>query len=195
MTLDDVTYPFVLPGTKDFLYAFAKRYHDTCGERLVVTSAVRPSTEQPRNASPKSVHPTGMAIDFRRPSNAACLTFLRTQLLDLEKRGVIEATEEKHPVHFHVALLRTTPSRTVSATVNGEVAQADPVVPATTAPSAAPAAKPAAEGNNKPSTYTVKRGDTLSEIAKKFGSTVSRLKTINKLRGSTLQPGQKLRLR
>jgi LysM repeat protein len=188
MTLDDVAYPFVLPKTKDFLYAFAKRYHDSCGERLVVTSAVRPSTEQPRNASPKSVHPTGMAVDFRKPAGA-CLTFLRGDLLRLEKQGVIEATEEKHPVHFHVALLRTAPSAVVAASANGEVVA--PSSPATQ-PAASPATTRAVAATT--TTYTVRRGDTLSEIAKRFGSTVSRLKAINKLRGSILKPGQKLRL-
>jgi LysM repeat protein len=192
MTLDDVTYPFVLPGTKDFLYAFAKRYHDACGERLVVTSAVRPSTEQPRNASPKSVHPTGMAVDFRKPAGS-CLTFLRAELIRLEKQGLIEATEEKHPVHFHVALLRTGSTTVVAASANGDVVLGAPAVPAATAaPSEAASATAAGAG---PSMYTVKRGDTLSEIAKKFGSTVTRLKAINKLRGSVLKPGQKLRLR
>src|SRR3954469_17520324 len=120
MTLDDVAYPFVLPKTKEFLYAFAKRYHDACGERLIVTSAARPTTEQPRNASPKSVHPTGMAVDFRKPAGA-CLTFMRGELLGLERQGLIEATEEKHPVHFHVALLRQSRTATVVVTNNGEV--------------------------------------------------------------------------
>src|SRR6185436_13051877 len=73
LTLDKVTYPFVLPRTLDVLNAFAKKYHESCGERLVVTSAARPRTEQPRNASPQSVHPTGMAVDFRKPAGN-CLT-------------------------------------------------------------------------------------------------------------------------
>jgi LysM repeat protein len=191
MTLDDVSYPFVLPKTKEFLYAFAKRYHDTCGERLIVTSAARPTTEQPRNASPKSVHPTGMAVDFRKPAGT-CLTFMRGELLRLEDQGLIEATEEKHPVHFHVALLRPAPSAPVSAVANGEVtlpaAQGAPIQKTATAGSAS------GQSSTKPSTYTVRSGDTLWDIAKKFGLTVNRLKAINKLHGSALRPGQKLHL-
>ena len=34
MTLDDVTYPFVLPKTKEFVDGFAKRYHDTYVEQM-----------------------------------------------------------------------------------------------------------------------------------------------------------------
>jgi hypothetical protein len=51
-----------------------------------------------------SVHPTGMAVDLRRPSGR-CLTWLRRTLLAAERRGAIEATEERHPPHFHVAVL------------------------------------------------------------------------------------------
>src|SRR5689334_20528392 len=105
LTLDKVSYPFVLPRTLDVLNVFAKKYHQACGERLVVTSASRPRTEQPRNASPQSVHPTGMAIDFRKPAGN-CLSYMRDELLTLEKAGILEATEEKHPVHFHVAVLQ-----------------------------------------------------------------------------------------
>ena len=59
------------------------------------------------NASSLSVHPTGIAVDLRRPSGR-CLTWLRRTLLAAERRGEIEATEERRPPHFHVAVL---PSR------------------------------------------------------------------------------------
>jgi len=107
--LERAAFPFVLPATLRFTDSLAKEYHAACGERIVVTSGVRPIDEQPRNASPKSVHPTGMAVDFRKPRNPACLDWLRTRLLDLESRHVVEATEERHPVHFHVAVLHQDP--------------------------------------------------------------------------------------
>jgi hypothetical protein len=99
------TWPFVLPNTLRFADSLAAEYHAGCGERLVVTSGARPTSKQPRNASPKSVHPTGMAVDFRRPQNPACLTWLRKSLVKLEAAGVVEATEERHPPHFPVAVL------------------------------------------------------------------------------------------
>jgi hypothetical protein len=68
-----------------------------------VTSAIRPESTQPSNASPRSVHPTGIAVDLRRP-DGRCLTWLRGVLRSLEARGVIEATEEHWPAHFHVAV-------------------------------------------------------------------------------------------
>jgi LysM repeat protein len=211
MTLERVTYPFVLPRTRDVLNVFARNYHQACGERLVVTSAARPRSEQPRNASPQSVHPTGMAIDFRKPSGN-CLTYMRGQLLALEKLGILEATEERHPVHFHVAVLQRgsfAPAQTVAA---GPSAQT-PTAPAEPAPVAVTAATDSASGTvdlpAKPetpatkavkkssatssSTYTVRKGDNLSVIAKRFGLTVSRLKSINGLKSSALRPGQKLK--
>jgi lysophospholipase L1-like esterase len=44
-------------------------------------------------------------------------------------------------------------------------------------------------------TYTVKKGDTLSEIAQKHKTTVSKLKKLNHLKNDRLQIGQKLKLK
>ncbi len=44
-------------------------------------------------------------------------------------------------------------------------------------------------------TYSVRRGDNLWKIAKRYGTTVERIKRDNGLRGNTLQPGQRLVLR
>jgi hypothetical protein len=106
LELKAVKFPFVLPNTLHFADSLASAYRSGCGERIVVTSGARPLNEQPRNASPKSVHPTGMAIDFRKPRTPACLRWLRTNLVTLERQHVIEATEERRPAHFHVAVLK-----------------------------------------------------------------------------------------
>ena len=45
-----------------------------------------------------------------------------------------------------------------------------------------------------PTSYTVRRGDTLSEIAEQFSLSVTELKSINGLQGSTIQIGQVLEL-
>jgi LysM repeat protein len=220
MTLDDVTYPFVLPRTRDVLNVFARKYREACGERLVVTSAARPRTEQPRNASPKSVHPTGMAIDFRKPTGK-CLEYMRSELVLLEKQGVLEATEERHPVHFHVAVLqrgRFAPATSVAASATATPAPQMPApvsigasTPASAAGSVAPAPQsivadsasgtvdvPSSTRDKKPAgpaTYSVRKGDNLSTIAKRFGLSVTRLKSLNGLKGSAIKPGQKLKVR
>ena len=113
--LHRVGYPYVRPATRTFVTRIAAQYMDVCGEPLVVTSAVRPATRQPGNSSAQSVHPTGMAIDLRRPDTGPCLRWLRETLLDLERAGVLEATEERAPAHFHVAVFPTPYVRYVAA--------------------------------------------------------------------------------
>jgi len=107
-----VSYPYVHPTTLAFVQRLARDYRAQCKEPLVVTSAVRPQTRQPANGSPKSVHPTGIAVDLRKPRKSACLRWLRTRLLTLEKAGTIEATEEHNPPHFHVAVYSSGAPRT-----------------------------------------------------------------------------------
>lgn len=96
--------PYVRPETKSFVVALARDYRKTCGEEMVVTSAVRPMSRKLVNSSSMSVHPTGIAVDLRKPTGR-CLTWLRRTLLSAERRGLIEATEERRPPHFHLAVL------------------------------------------------------------------------------------------
>ncbi|MCR5879912.1 LysM peptidoglycan-binding domain-containing protein [Phenylobacterium sp. J367] len=45
----------------------------------------------------------------------------------------------------------------------------------------------------KPETYTVRKGDTLIEIARKLDTTVDQLRKDNRIRGSNIQPGDSLK--
>jgi hypothetical protein len=101
---DEVSFPYARPEVKTFVERLSDQYHGACGERLVVTSLTRPITRQPPNASVISVHPTGMAVDLRRSDSSGCRQWLETVLLDLENKGVIEATREQYPPHYHVAV-------------------------------------------------------------------------------------------
>ncbi len=49
--------------------------------------------------------------------------------------------------------------------------------------------------SSRPRTATVRKGDTLSEIAKRNGTTVSKLRRLNRIKGNLIKPGQKLRVR
>lgn len=97
-------YPYARPVIRAFIERLSANYMDACGEPLVVTSLTRPSTRQPRNASPLSVHPAGMAVDLRVSARAACRGWLMRELLQLEEAGVLDATLERNPPHFHVAV-------------------------------------------------------------------------------------------
>jgi hypothetical protein len=102
--LADVSYEVARPEVRLFIERLSRQYKDACGEPLVVTSLTRPQSAQPRNASARSVHPTGMALDLRLPANGACRRWLESTLLSLEKKRVLDATLERRPPHYHVAV-------------------------------------------------------------------------------------------
>jgi LysM repeat protein len=72
------------------------------------------------------------------------------------------------------------------------------VLAAVRAPAAAPAATPAVakvtRGPKKPQVHVVKRGETLSILAERYGTTVAALKAKNGLKSSTILVGQRLTL-
>jgi hypothetical protein len=174
--LHEVSYPFARPEVHVFVERLAAQYRRACGERLVVTSLTRPEAEQPRNASDRSVHPTGMAIDLRRP-NSACRGWLERVLLDLEKAKVIEATRERRPAHYHIAVFPRAYAQYVEGRTGTRIAAAEPII-------AAP----------EPLRYRVRSGDSLWAIARKHGVTVADLQSRNALGSSRIVPGQVLEL-
>jgi hypothetical protein len=107
LRLSGVSFPFTRPEVLLFVDRLAAEYRDANGEALVVTSLTRPLSEQPRNASALSVHPAGIAVDFRIPTTAKEQRWLEARLLELEKKGVLDVTREKHPAHYHVAVFPT----------------------------------------------------------------------------------------
>jgi len=125
----NVRTPYVRPETRSFVIALAADYRRACGQAMVITSATRPMSRKLVNSSSLTVHPTGMAVDLRRPSGR-CLTWLRRTLLAQENRGAIEATEERRPPHFHVAVMPSsryqntaTPRQSASANRRTSVAR------------------------------------------------------------------------
>jgi hypothetical protein len=101
---DFVSFPFLEPATHLFVERLAAQYFAACGQRLVVTSATRPTSGQPRNAHRLSVHPAGMAVDFRVSDRASCRSWLESALLGMESSGLINGIREFHPPHYHVAV-------------------------------------------------------------------------------------------
>lgn len=99
-----VPHRFARPEVKVFLEHLAAEYRKATGTPLVVTSLIRPSTEQPRNAHPLSVHPVGMAVDLRVPRTKQARRWLERTLLAMEDDGVLDVTRERRPPHYHVAV-------------------------------------------------------------------------------------------
>jgi hypothetical protein len=187
LTLVDVSYPFLLPATHTFVLRLAGQYRSACGERLVVTSATRPTSFRLINSVAKSVHPTGMAVDLRRPTNSRCLSWLRNTLLALEATGVLEAVEERNPPHFHVAVFPTQYTRYVQARVGGSGRLASASAPARPGPTAL---RTQATLPRQGAPYQVRRGDTLWTIARRNNVSVDQLKAANNLRSSRILAGQ-----
>lgn len=175
-----VSFPYARPEVKLFIDRLSQQYMSACGEKLVVTSLTRPRANQPRNASPRSVHPTGMALDIRLSRSRSCRRWLETTLLSLERARVLEATRERRPPHYHVAIYPQQYQRYVDALLRR----------ASEAPKVASAAS-SAQGR---SSYTVGRGDTLWSIAREIGTSVERIKAENGLRTSRIYAGQTLKL-
>lgn len=176
----DVSFPYARAEVKTFVERLASQYRNACGERLVITSLTRPTSRQPRNASPLSVHPTGMALDLRRSGRPACRAYLEKTLLTLENRGVLEATKENHPPHYHVALFPQPYMRYLAS--RGDSPEE----------SAGSSKGEVALASNK--SYKVRGGDSLWEIAKRHGTSVARLKRANGMSSSRLKPGQVLEI-
>lgn len=169
--LHEVSFPYGRPEVKLFIERLGAQYRRACGEELVVTSLTRPLSEQPRNASILSVHPTGMAVDFRTSSNSVCRYWLESTLLYLETAGVLEATRERQPSHFHVAVFPEPYANYVSDILAS-----------------------AGSGNRvtAASRYMVREGDSLWAIARRHGTTVLKLRAANNIRGSRIYAGQLL---
>jgi LysM repeat protein len=189
MELHDVSYPYAVRGTKLFLDRLSVQYHSVCGEKLTVTSLLRPRDRQPANSVAHSVHPTGMAVDLRIPSKQQCRTWLENTLLSLERDKVLDVTRERYPPHYHVAVfVRNYETRVAAMTGSDSVNTAHAVAGGQT--EAAP--KPTYVASSY--RYVVRRGDTLSEIAARNRVRVAQLRAVNGLRGNLINIGQKLRI-
>lgn len=111
----NVSFPYARPAVKLFIERLARQYRAATGERLVITSLTRPISRQPHNASELSVHPTGIAVDLRVPKRAKSRQWLEQTLLYLEDRAVLDATRERRPPHYHVAVFPTAYERYVDS--------------------------------------------------------------------------------
>jgi hypothetical protein len=172
--LSDVSYRVARPEVKLFIERLAGQYRKACRQPLVVTSLTRPASQQPNNASSRSVHPTGMALDLRRPTGR-CRSWLESTLLALERKRVLEATLERNPPHFHVAIF---PHEYV-AYVSALTGRSESVVLS------------AASGAEQ---HMVRRRETLWSIAQRYGTTPLAIRRANSMASTVIRPGQVLEI-
>ena len=174
--LKDISFPYARPAVKLFIERLAAQYRAACGERLVVTSLTRPLANQPRNASRRSVHPTGMALDLRRPYPGPCRVWLEDTLLYLEGQKVLEATRESNPSHLHIALF----PRQYVAHVSRLTGRSATAI--------------AAALEEEDDTYQVRRRDNLWQISRRYDTTPEAIQRANGLSSSEIYPGQVLKI-
>ncbi len=185
---NEVSFPYAREEVKTFIERLGRQYRAACGEQLVVTSLTRPLNRQPRNSSSLSVHPTGMAVDLRRSNKRACRRWIEDVLLHLEGIGTVEATYERRPPHYHVAVYTQEYARYAAARRAAErvVGEAGQVIEAQAGTQERGASGPAVVR------YQVRSGDTLWGIARAYGTTVTRIKSTNKLGSNRIYTGQLL---
>jgi hypothetical protein len=178
---------YARPEVRLFVERLSSQYRSACGEQLVVTSLVRPKTRQPRNSSPLSVHPTGMAMDLRISQRGECRRWLESALLGLEASGVLEAARERRPPHYHVVLFPHQYTTYVEAR-NGRGATASVRTAHALAESGA------ATPDGSVVDYRVRRGDSLWTIARSHNTTVDSIRRANNLRSNQIKPRQILKV-
>ena len=174
--LHNVSFPYARPAVRLFVERLSRQYRSACGEELVVTSLTRPNKwkYRPRNMSERSVHPTGMVVDLRRSNSPACRRWLERVLLGLEGKGVVEATRERRPPHYHIAVY-SRPYAQYVKTLEVRNAAAQLRV---------------ADAGQTVKRYRVRAGDTLWTIARAHNTTVATLRSANDLRGTRIYPGE-----
>jgi hypothetical protein len=171
--LTNVSFKVARPEVRLFVERLSGQYYRACGSPLVVTSLTRPKAYQPSNASARSVHPTGMALDLRVPTEGSCRRWLESTLLALEGRRVLDVTLERNPAHYHVALFPGPYVAYVASTTGRTKTSVIASV-------------------REPSSHTVKRGETLWRIAQTYDTTPAAIRRANRLASSTIRPGQRL---
>jgi LysM repeat protein len=87
------------------------------------------------------------------------------------------------------------PTASASVEASSLAVQPSPSPSPTATPTIGPSGSPsAAPSPSFRTTYKVKKGDTLSGIAKQFGTTAAKIRTLNGMTSSTLHVGQVLKI-
>ena len=183
LELVNVSYPYAHPKLALLLRRLGRLYFKKCRVPLVITSLTRPLAEQPRNASARSVHPAGIAVDLRVPPRE-CRTWLRETLISWERKGLIEATRERRPPHFHiVAILHRLSSRTIASLSGGAAKRST---------SDKRTRRSTSRTKRKLKKYRVRKGDSLWALARRWRVSTQAIMKENGLRSSRIDYGQLL---
>lgn len=82
-----------------------------------------------------------------------------------------------------------------SYTVSGNQVMRSNSTPSTSRSTAKRSRREARSSRKRSKSVTIRKGDTLSEIAERNGTTVSKLRKLNRIKGNTIQPGKKIKVK
>ncbi len=109
-----------------------------------------------------------------------------------------QIAKNEQPPQNSVPLVTPSPSKPTPVIANTVVkakptpVKAAPTKSTATAAKAKPKPKPVVKAKPKSTRYVVKKGDTLSGIASRTGSSVSAIRSANGISGTLIRPGQSL---
>jgi hypothetical protein len=187
LQLANVSYPYAHPKLHKLLNQLSKLYYRHCKTPLVITSLTRPIHEQPRNASRRSVHPAGIAADLRVPPYV-CRKWLRARLTNWESQGLIEATRERRPPHFHIVAM----PHKLSAHKLVKLSESSPSKKIRSRSKKRKIKHRKSHRRRSYQSYRVRRGDSIWKLARKWHVSETSIKRLNHLKTSRIDYGQTL---
>lgn len=196
MELHSVSFPYAVAETSLFLERLSQQYMATCGEKLTVTSLLRPANKQPVDAVAHFVHPTGMAVDLRIPQKSKCRSWLEKTLLAREKEQVLDVTRERFPPHYHVAVY-TQPYAARVAALEAKARQSTTLAQTQATQEIAVSSiltSHQASDQTSHKNYIARKGDSLWKIAANTGVSVAELRAANNLQSNRIVVGQTLHI-
>jgi LysM repeat protein len=207
LELHSVSYPYAVAETKLFLDRLSQQYQSACGEKLTVTSLLRPANKQPANSVARSVHPTGMAVDLRIPAKGNCRSWLENTLLILAQAEPVqqvavssssvqsgpEIQQANYVVRRGDSLweISVKTGVSVAALRSANNLRGNRIDPGQTLTLPDATHSSTLLASNNVITHRVNRGESLWTIANRYGTSVKKIQQVNHT-GKVLKVGQVL---
>ena len=174
------------------------------GDRIVVTDTPTSTTTPTKPQKPKKTKPSvPKKTDTKTPPSTGTSTGTTTSTTPNPSTGTVIAPTPKPKPSTTTAPTGTTKPTTSSPSSGTTVPTTTTTTPPASVPATAPA--PTTTSNSSGTTgngsvegaiyYSVATGDTMYSVAKKFGTSVDAIKTLNNLTAVSIRPGQFLRVK